>query len=189
VADVDELVKRCHAKARTPVDRAVATREADVLIESEAESLEDRLLDAIRATSPGTTVTMPVAPVPPPAEPVGVGEVEELLGHELPVLLGRLLTEVGNGGFGPGYGLIGARGGATDDRGDDLSALVRQPWVPEAMLPVCTHGCGIYDLVTCDGSDQMWRFDPNRDPDGQLVALGTSLGEWVLEWLDGDPAS
>jgi hypothetical protein len=44
---------------------------------------------------------------PPPASQSQVDETEQMLGFALPPLLKKLYTEVGNGGFGWGNGLIG----------------------------------------------------------------------------------
>jgi len=44
-----------------------------------------------------------------PASPEAVDEAEEAFGFPLPGLLRRLYAEVGNGGFGPGYGIPGCR--------------------------------------------------------------------------------
>ena len=46
----------------------------------------------------------------PPLKPASVDAVEAAerrFGHAFPSLLRRLYLEVGNGGFGPGYGIIG----------------------------------------------------------------------------------
>jgi hypothetical protein len=45
-------------------------------------------------------------PVQPPVAPDSVAEAERILGFRLPELLRRLYIEVGNGGFGPIFGLI-----------------------------------------------------------------------------------
>src|SRR5688572_7984728 len=54
-----------------------------------------------------------IEPLPPlrPAPRSAVEEAEALAGAPLPPLLRRLYLEVGNGGFGPGYALLGLRGG------------------------------------------------------------------------------
>jgi hypothetical protein len=48
-----------------------------------------------------------VEPLPPlrPAPAEAAAEAESLAGRPLPPLLCRLYLEVGNGGFGPGYGI------------------------------------------------------------------------------------
>jgi hypothetical protein len=47
----------------------------------------------------------------PPATLDVLREAEHKMGFPLPQLLGRLYTEVGNGGYGPGWGLYGITGG------------------------------------------------------------------------------
>ena len=42
----------------------------------------------------------------PPVTPSGLDDAERRLGFRLPKLLGRLYLQVGNGGFGPDYGLL-----------------------------------------------------------------------------------
>ena len=63
---------------------------------------------------------------PQPASPVSAADidaVEKALGQRLPPLLTEIYRFVGNGGFGPGYGLTGLSGGATDDLGNDVLTL------------------------------------------------------------------
>ena len=50
--------------------------------------------------------------VHPVVAPGTLEEAESRLGFKLPILLRRLYLEVGNGGFGPSYGLLGISGGA-----------------------------------------------------------------------------
>jgi hypothetical protein len=47
----------------------------------------------------------------PPASELHITETERQLGFSLPVLLRLLYTQIANGGFGPGYGIIGIPGG------------------------------------------------------------------------------
>ncbi|MGH4031337.1 hypothetical protein ACQB60_20655 [Actinomycetota bacterium Odt1-20B] len=70
--------------------------------------------------------------LPAPATEAAVTEAELVIGFPLPPLLRRLYLEVANGGFGPGEGIVGVRGGASQgDRwpqGVDLAQ-----WLGEAM--------------------------------------------------------
>src|SRR4051794_16156157 len=50
---------------------------------------------------------LPNRQLPAPVAPGAVKEAETLMGFRLPDLLCKLLTQVGNGGFGPGCGLFG----------------------------------------------------------------------------------
>ena len=65
-----------------------------------------------------------------PLDTAGLEVVEERLGFALPEALRDIYLNVANGGFGPGYGLLGVGAGATDDLGntaDSLYVLFDQP--------------------------------------------------------------
>jgi SMI1 / KNR4 family (SUKH-1) len=59
----------------------------------------------------------------PPATEEQLHETEEALGFPLPPLLRLLYTRIANGGFGPGYGIIGAIDGfpLEDGMGDNIA--------------------------------------------------------------------
>lgn len=75
----------------------------------------------------------------------------------LPALLKRLLLEVANGGFGPGYGLIGVGDGYPDFGNGSLENIyakshakygsfrivIEEPHV----VPFCNWGCAIYSCL------------------------------------------
>lgn len=125
------------------------------------------------------------------------------LGFAPPFLYLRLMREVGNGGFGPGYGLMGLAGGwgafrgmtaigtyhwlREEDDGEDLmpGEAPCPPDIPEAMLPVCHLGCGVYVCVDCRRTDgKLWCYDPARDAD-LLGAWELTLAAWLMQWLSG----
>ncbi|MCW2144540.1 hypothetical protein BXY51_009146 [Actinoplanes cyaneus] len=115
-----------------------------------------------------------------PAAPAAVAEAEELAGQSLPSLLRRLYLEVGNGGFGPGYGLLGLRGG---HRAGGLDALTG---LKGGVLILCDWGCGIsseLDLAT----GQIWGSDPNPAPDGVSCAFPQhmTIVDWFSKWVEG----
>jgi SMI1 / KNR4 family (SUKH-1) len=97
-----------------------------------------------------------------PAEPIDGAEMdkaESRFGFPLPPLLKRLYTDIGNGGFGPGYGLMGLINGFRDDIGDSAlesyelrreadPAELGWHW-PADLLPICTWGCAIYSCIDC----------------------------------------
>ena len=61
-----------------------------------------------------------------PAPPAGADELdaaEGRLGFALPESLRTVYSQVANGGFGPGYGLLGIGSGATDDLGNTAESL------------------------------------------------------------------
>jgi hypothetical protein len=124
-----------------------------------------------------------------PASPDAVEEAEGLLGHRLPLLLRRLYLEVGNGGFGPGYGILGVRGGHGDDYHHTAVDLHRAWSSVPALLPVCYWGCAIYSLIDCaDREARMWARDPNPAPHDDigkaLFPQSMTFREWLVRWVD-----
>jgi hypothetical protein len=137
-----------------------------------------------------------------PASAVEVAQVETLLAGALPRLWRRVYLEVGNGGFGPGYGLTGLISGAKDDQGhsaSDLYTSFRTPdpedsswrW-PEGLLPVCHWGCAIQSCIDArDSHGRVVRFDPNgHGPDvgweGAWWVEAPSAEAWWGAWLAGE---
>lgn len=121
----------------------------------------------------------PPAPLRP-ASPAAVAEAEELIGQPLPSLLRRLYLEVGNGGFGPGYGLLDLRdlhqsGSANAGSGHK-----------DMVLTLCYWGCGISSkLDLADG--QVWGRDPNPAPNGLSCTFPQHMTvvDWFLKWAEG----
>ena len=116
-----------------------------------------------RAANPGTIHDMaqglsPAPKIYPPASVDDMAAAEGRLGFGLPALLKRIYIEIGNGGFGPGYGIIGITGGYDGWTGGDVLSLYAgyrenppggMPEWSEKTLPVCTWGCDIYSCVDC----------------------------------------
>ena len=85
-----------------------------------------------------------------PATPDEVKDAQSQLGGALPRVVSRLLTEIGNGGFGPGYGLIGVgQAGHHSDYGHMVSTYIQlrrgsgeceDAW-PDRLVPFCEFGC------------------------------------------------
>ena len=141
-------------------------------------------------------------PPPKPAAPFDLSlraGIEADLGFPLPNLLVDVLHQVGDGGFGPGYGLMGlGTKGFQDDQGntiDALYALFRERpetppffrW-PEGFLPLCHHGCAMYDCLDVD-NEQVVLWEPNRWGDAAfktaMYPYGVSLAGWLEAWADG----
>jgi hypothetical protein len=138
----------------------------------------------------------------PPVNGFRIRLAETHLGFALPPLLRDLYMNVANGGFGPGYGLVGVRGGATVSRGGRESSLVplyyrflfrrtrKEPW-EDRYLPICTWGCTYYSFVDCAHPDApVFAFDENTHgygPWGCAFALHAhSFEEWIQRWVDGE---
>jgi hypothetical protein len=125
------------------------------------------------------------------ASPHAVAEAEGALGRSLPPLLRRLYLEVGNGGFGPGYGVLGVASGHRDDTGKTAVSL-REGWkgLPPALLPICHWGCAIYSFIDLSSSEgRMWGWDPNPVPNDQLhkalFRQELTFADWLGRWTEG----
>jgi hypothetical protein len=130
------------------------------------------------------------------ADPIEIANDERQLGFEFPPALKRLYVEIGNGGFGPGYGLIGLTNGVPDDQGKtgpDIYRLFRSDpeldW-PNGLLPICHWGCAILSCVDCvDTNFRMQVFDPNvHEGDDWRDAFfeeSISFEKWISDWTAG----
>jgi hypothetical protein len=127
---------------------------------------------------------------------------ETQLGFSVTPLLKQIYTEVGNGGFGPSYGLLGLRGGMKNEDGQDAVALYHSycefdpedtlwKW-PSRLLPLAHLGCAMYLCVDCTSSEGpiIW-FEPNPHEVGNswadsFIPLADSTENWLLSWLRGE---
>src|SRR5262245_5745047 len=118
-------------------------------------ALQRRVADAPPAAEPSrgmgivigsVELTLPIEPQwpqPPPRRPPCDDEVvdatEAALGVTLPSLLRRLYTEVGDGGFGPGDGIVGAAEVVELHNSYAVELAVEQEmgdW-PAGLVPLC----------------------------------------------------
>ena len=125
-----------------------------------------------------------------------VAAVERELGLKFPETLRRLYTEIGDGGFGPGYGFLRIKG-ATNRHDDTVVGLYQafrdkdpsdSTWKwPEGLLLISDWGCAIRTGVICPTS-RVVVFDPNlHDSDWAATFLDQrcTLDEWLEKWCDG----
>ena len=161
--------------------------------------LEKRRADRYRITSASDRNRQSGGLYPPAPKSVIV-DAEKKLGFHLPPLLREIYSELANGGFGPGYGLIGLTGGYTVE---DLSerSLVENyfydlslgdeflfngseldvPW-PEQLVEFCYLGCQGTYAVDC--SDLAY---PVRQTDfGTLLKPETTFDELMERWAAGN---
>jgi SMI1 / KNR4 family (SUKH-1) len=131
-------------------------------------------------------------------------DAERQLGFQLPPLLKRLYTEVGNGGFGPGHGLLSTVPLSSVDRPMPLyySTLRsrRGDW-PVGVVPFSDWGCLIVSCVdlSSDSTDPpVLRFEPNMSHADTvqfwkdkafrgtgLVPESDKLSSWFEDWING----
>lgn len=164
--------------------------------------MADDIIARVRARVYGTPAIHDMAeglsPAPhmyPTATPDQIAAAEAELGFPLPALLKRILMEIGNGGFGPGYGLIGVRGGYEDFSEGCLEQACKAfraadpngalpPW-PEKVIPICTWGCGIYSCLDCGKPEApVLVFNPDThvlDDENLEVTLTDADGNVVWE--------
>jgi hypothetical protein len=168
--------------------------------------MNDELIGDIRsrAQNPKTINDMAEGVSPPYVLPSmttaeKIAGVEARLGFALPELLRRLYTEVADGGFGPGYGLVGIEGDRNSYLGSSLADSYDYylkesnkefgvPWQPK-LLPILTWGCGIVSCVDCaNPSYPVYFLDPGDhclDDPGLEVTL--ELADGTVKKLDGFP--
>lgn len=132
----------------------------------------------------------------PPLVPASVEDVdraEEAIALPLPRLLRRLYLEIGNGGFGPGDGIMGVEGGAIGEMGNLVQtnvAYLDEPGyrqdVPDGLLWFHDWGCVIASLIDCHTPDGLiWHWDPNQDSGEQLKPTSMNLADWFTHWIAG----
>ena len=126
---------------------------------------------------------------------------ERRLGFNLPPCLKQIYIDIGHGGFGPGYGLIGMSSGQPDDTGKTSPEIYQQlrlgdpqdpAWIwPECLLPICHWGCAIYSCIVCNDPEFPMRiFDPNVHNDRMawsdaFFKEDVSFDAWISTWADG----
>ena len=158
-------------------------------------------MDAIIALVRGRLPDGPSSLCAPLAREDALASDERRLGFRLPLLMKRLYREIGNGGFGPGYGLIGLSGGALDDIGrtaPEIYASFSEPgeddsdlkW-PRGLLPICHWGCAIYSCIACAAPGfPMKIFDPNLHVsasswDDAFFDEALTFDDWIEAWARG----
>jgi hypothetical protein len=135
----------------------------------------------------------------PPATEAEVQAAEQMLGFGLPPLLRELYLHVGNGGFGPGAGLLGLPGGATNSRGQSIVELYQElrhahpeSW-PATLVPVSDWDCQGYVCVDCSTKEAPaleFHTTSHSLPVDKLTfaerlrPLADSFREWITAWLD-----
>ena len=142
----------------------------------------------------------PWSPLPAPASAAELATAEARLGFSVPLVVRRVYTGIANGGFGPGYGLVGIGGGRVGFRNagrawcceDEYRSMRSAPQVqwPPQLLPVCDWGCRIYSCVDAANEDApMFRMfgDTLYDaPSLAITPMGCTFNEWLQAWVSGE---
>lgn len=136
----------------------------------------------------------------PPASPAAVARAQAALGFALPTTLRAIYLDVANGGFGPGYGVMGVEGGFTDDQKMTVvdryrAFLAPDPSDPEwqwqaTWLPFCHWGCNIHSVVDAVAPYPVFYVDPDSKDIGAPMSSivhrhKDTLDQWLDDWMNG----
>ncbi|MFI7402592.1 SMI1/KNR4 family protein [Streptomyces sp. NPDC049541] len=134
--------------------------------------------------------------LPEPVDASTPTRAETALGFPLPPLLADLYLRIGDGGFGPEYGLLSL---LDSPPADEPAAVMRYltnresarrdpdwSW-PEGVLPISHWGCAMYASVDCRTAEApVLLFEPNADDaDHAWHVDAPSLTAWLTSWADG----
>ncbi|MEU7055101.1 SMI1/KNR4 family protein [Streptomyces sp. NPDC046197] len=134
--------------------------------------------------------------LPAPADADTIARAEAALGFRLPTLLADLYLRIGNGGFGPEYGLLPLLDSAPAGEPAAVAQYLANresgrkdpdwPW-PEGVLPISHWGCAMYACVDCRSPQAtVLLFEPNPgDPDLAWFVDAPSLADWLRAWVEG----
>jgi hypothetical protein len=154
-----------------------------------------------RASNPSTIHDMAegLSPAPQINAVVALAEiqkVEEELGFKFPDLWKKIYSEIGNGGFGPGYGLYPLQ--QAKEIYLELMSDPENEW-EKGTFPLCTWGCAIDSYVDCaDEEFSVYFTDEGHsdegnevsfeltDKDGNVISTGKGGGiSDILDQLSG----
>jgi hypothetical protein len=161
-------------------------------------AIQRRARDASAATDNAGLSNSIARPV---ADEQALARAEQSIGQRLPSFLRSVYREVGDGGFGPGYGLLPLLSLGKETREDSVVALYNAfcsvdpedpawRW-PSTLVPFCDWGCAIRSCVDCSSDEgAVVTFDPNSHELGQptesaLVQTHSTLRGWFSDWIDG----
>src|SRR5262245_50121589 len=154
-------------------------------------SMNDRLIQSVgaRARIPekrSDATDVAIHEIGPPASLAQIERCEVSLGFRLPDLLRRLYLEIGNGGFGPGYGFFPIPNGASTQKRTLVSLYneCRRPpdpgdweW-PAGLLMICDWGCLIRSCVFTGGSEHQVFTSTEYG----VHLTGWTLETWLSDW-------
>lgn len=179
--------------------------------EQRENELIERLREAIRTNySPVGEYSWHRQTASPPVSVEELAQAEAQLGFELPSFVRRLYLEVGNGGFGPGYGLfpLNVHNPSSNSQTDSLVTAylamrsmtqkdIDTYWAdeeekpslwPERVLMLNDWGCNIYSCLDCSSVElPIFRMDSNENFMIEWAFEAPSLQQWLETWLNGEP--
>jgi hypothetical protein len=160
--------------------------------------IKARVTDPFRVVDAATWVE-PMPTIAPPAIASQVNAAEIALGFAIPEFLRRLYVEIGNGGFGPNYGLFGVPTLPPTPFTADIVVLYQQysetdpnypahQW-PHGLVPLISGGCLYmecvyfteppFPVVLFDGNSGKW----DKPVSESLTRIAPSLESRLEVWL------
>ncbi len=118
-----------------------------------------------------------------------IEQAERDLGFSIPPLLRACYLQIANGGFGPGYGLVGVAGGYKSDYGDLVETFRVAKEGAEynggewrtGLLPFCEFGCNIFSCVDCnDEKNAVWTSE-----ECEVWPQTYDLSKFFDLWIEG----
>jgi hypothetical protein len=169
-------------------------------------STENALINRLkeRISDPKRFIDTPEAfpyKIYPPVSPNELAQAEQRLGFQLPSLLGKLYLQVGNGGFGPGFGFLALNNKGAKNYHMNLVDWYLEginnmhpdypPW-PRQFITICDWGDGIgSELDWTDPQGPIYRFNGDWYDDGPFESVmrfeAPSLQSWLEDWLNDRP--
>ena len=151
---------------------------------------EDQLIAAIRQRASDPAARTDFADrvhreLGPPAGADAIEVAEREMGCHFHQFHRRLLREVGNGGFGPGAGLIGIPGGSLDVEEPSMTELKQGLFSDHekvqtlSVVPLCDWGGGIWSCVDCE-TGAIFSIS-----EFGLRDLEQDLYSWFEDWISG----
>jgi SMI1-KNR4 cell-wall len=132
----------------------------------------------------------------PRATDSAVSDAERALALSLPRFYVRLLTEVANGGFGPGYGVVGlppegywdsdmGGGSVVETYASQREVEDRRYRTPVGLICLCNWGCATYSYLDCVSSEGRVVTAEPVETSVRYTATSPSIREWLRQWADG----
>jgi hypothetical protein len=160
-----------------------------------SEDLIRRLQERIRLvpTVDNNNIKLPIHPRPPVSEQAMMN-AEARLSFALPPLVRALYTQVADGGYGPGYGVIQLAGNPytlVESRVRMEMETAPQWMWPEGLVELVHWGCHYFSGIDClHPSCPVFFYDHDLAVGDAklsdcLFPEAASLVEWFSAWLDG----
>jgi hypothetical protein len=159
-------------------------------MESLIARIKQRVADPLRAVDAAAWVE-PAPSIAPPISAADVNAAESALGFPLPPLIRALYTEVGNGDWGPGYGLLPLTGNGSLVE-ETLRHIRYKPGWPPRLVRFVEWGCHYASCVDCSALacpvvfyDNDVAIQDGVGPADYLYPEAGSLAGWLSSWLEG----